>query len=139
MSSRYDSVPIYPAKTLVAVFDTAVQAREAERDLQAAGFTLDGIKVVHGREGLEDVRATIAQEPLLTHTLRAVHSVLDPGRAEGPARNMQDYFETLENGKSNLLVFVPTDEQRERATATLRDNGGHSMTYLGDWTKECLE
>ena len=130
-SASSQEQPAYPLhKVVAAVEPTRVQ--QAAAALAAAGLDGDRVEIVTAA----DIPAL--DEPIGGTGLR--------GFFERLGLSLGDDLDALQQARSELsqghvLVFVAVsdDAERDRVHDLLREHGGHSMRYFGNWTITTLE
>lgn len=123
--------PKYPLhKIVAAVAPAATDAVVAA--LVDAGFARDLIGVVTAEDvtGLDEPVGGSGFRGFLTRLNLSLGDDLD-----GIERARQE----LKYGDTLILVMVDGDAEQDRAHAVLRQHGGHSMRYFGQWTIQTFD
>ena len=114
----------YPRHYVVAVIDDTGRAMQAMAALQEAGFDDAAAELCPGPEYLRNYRDFVQGRNLFQRLEN-----LFPSEEQAA---VEEYVAEAERGASFLTVHAIERGPRERATAILKEHGGHAMRYYGD-------
>ena len=125
----------YPTNHLLAVLDTPEQVASAVSALTSGGFLMSEVEVESGRAAADALGATTGRTGLRHLAVRIQEKI----GYVNPEIEVRDAAEqALRDGRFVVLVASEGDERKEVATRILRDNGAHTMAYLGRLTVEMI-
>lgn len=125
----------YPTDHVVGVIDTADQARAAYRALTSSGFLGSEVTVSSGQAAAEALNANTGRTGLAHLAIRIAEQF---GVGDDEMDLKKRYEEALREGRFVVFVLAPTDERRVLAASILRDQGAHTVNFLGRFAIEPL-
>jgi hypothetical protein len=122
-----------PTNKVVGVIDDARDAKDALRDLRAAGFTTGEVELLAGEEAARQIDE--AQE-ILVHIFLPIQKV--PAYYDAPVISRRVEQELLAD---HYLIGVTAkdEEARWQARDVLKSRGGHFINFYGRFAAEALE
>jgi len=125
----------YPTDHVVGIIDTAEQVRAAYLALTSSGFLESEVTVSSGQAAAEALNANTGRSGLSHLAIRIAERF---GVSNDEMDLKERYEEALREGRFVLFVLAPTDERRELAASILRDQGAHTVNFLGRFAIEPL-
>ena len=126
--SQEESNFIYePKDSVIGVFDTPEKLQATIEDLNQAGFSSDndGIAVLCGEEGVQQIDLTGKRHGLLARIVRTVQNLA----------NELDYavevVKEMEAGRYVLRVHADTHETREQVKGIFEAHQAHHISLFG--------
>jgi len=129
-----DFIP-YPMNRVVGIVDSVGDTQGALRDLQAAGFTADEIRVLTAEQGAHRIDVNGDEHGPLAHVVRSVQELLGDYDIEHATRYQQE----LLTGHFGIGVIARDAEDRGKVRQILKEHHGHFINYYGRWAMENLE
>ena len=119
----------YPRNRVVATLDPAMLDDSLD-ELTSAGVSRDGIQIITP-DDIGNIDSPLT-EPGVTGF---VHRIFLGYGAD--LKNLEHlHREVVDNKRSILMIPVEEDEQKDQAVDILRDQGAHTVEYVGNWTIE---
>jgi hypothetical protein len=125
----------YPEDHIVAILDSPEAAVAAAEALTTGGFLESEVTLACGVEAADRLKASSGRPGLIGQLLQIADSL---GIRTEELEIRHEYEEALRRGRVTLLVFVPTEERKERAAEILRKHGAHFINFMGQLTIEQL-
>ena len=125
-----------PTDKVVGVIDDAGDAKDALRDLRAAGFSAGEVDLLTGEEGARRIGVGDEGREVSVHIFRPTQSV--PAFYDAPVIAGRVEQE-LRAGHYLIGVTAKDAEARERARELLKSHRGHFINFYGRLAAEALE
>ena len=125
----------YPTNHVVAIVDTADQARAAWTALTGAAFLESEVTVTYGQAAAEAVAAATGRSGLTNLAMRVAERF---GVVDDEMAMKERYEQALKEGHFVVAVLAPTEERKELAGRLLRDHGARFVHYMGRFSIEPL-
>lgn len=125
-----------PTNKVIGVIDHVDDARDALRDLIAAGFAEKEIVLLSDEEAAGQIGANDAGREVSVHVFRSAQKL--PAFYDAPVivRRLE---QELHAGHHLIGVIAKDEETRDRASGILKSHRGHFINYYGRWAAEALE
>ena len=124
-----------PTNKVVGSIDAAGDARDAMRDLTAAGFAASEVELLTDEEGA--ARISMSDEAMVhVHIFDSTQKV--PAFYDAPVI-VRRVEEELRASHYLIGVVAKDEEARERAREILKSHGGHFINFYGRFAAEGLE
>lgn len=125
-----------PNNKVIGVIDDAGDAKDALRDLRAAGLSAEEVDLLTGEEGALRIGVGDEGREVSVHIFRSTQKV--PAFYDAPviARRVK---QELQAGHYLVGVTAKNGEARERAHSILKSHGGHFINFYGRLAAEALE
>lgn len=117
---------------VTGIIDEPAKLTPALDALRSAGFADAAVEVERGEEGLADVDPDGSRHGLIGRLVRTLQQIGEEGEEWRAAA------EELRAGHAVVGVSVDGAEEKERAAATLHQQGAHRIRYWGQWEIEEL-
>ena len=125
----------YPANHVLAVLDTRQAADESVAALTSGGFMESEIQVGTGAELGDQLDSTTGRRGL-AHVLIRFAEWIGATNEEMETKNR--YEQAMRENRFVISVAAPTAERKQQAAQILRQQGGHTVSFLGTRTIEHL-
>jgi cyclopropane-fatty-acyl-phospholipid synthase len=125
----------YASDRVVGIIDDVAEAQRALRDLKAAGFRADEIRVLTGENGAHRLDVKGDEHGPLAHMVRSIQNFL--GNYE--IQHATIYEQELLAGHFGIGVTARDIEDRDKVRKIFKAHHGHFINYYGRWTMEKLE
>jgi len=129
-----DFIP-YPTNRVVGIIDDVANVQGALRDLKAAGFTADDIRVLSGKAGAHRIDVKGDEHGRWAHVARSVQELLGSYEIRHETRDEEE----LLAGHFGIGVITRHTVDREKVRQILKAHHGHFINYYGRWVVEYLE
>jgi len=129
-----DFIP-YPTNRVVGIIDDTGEAQAALRDLKAAGFTADHVRVLTGEEGAHRLDVKGDEHGPLAHIVRSTQTLL----GDYEIKDLTRYEQALLAGHFGIGVTARYKEDRDKAQQILKAHHGHFINFYSRWMMEELE
>jgi len=129
-----DFIP-YPTDRVVGIIDDGGDVQDALRDLKAAGFPADDIRVLTGEEGAHRIDVKGDEHGPLAHMVRSIQELLSSYEVQHFTRDEQE----LLAGHFGIGVIARDVDDREKVRQILKEHHGHFINYYSRWVMEHLE
>jgi len=113
----------YAGRCLVAIFDDRADAEQAVRALNTEGYPEAAVRMLHGAEA--PIAHQLHHPRAMTRFAWAVSGKTQVGRV------CQAYRQSLREGKSNVIVPVPSAAEARHVSHVLKPYHAYSCTYFG--------
>lgn len=123
----------YPMNRVAAIFDDLAGVTAVLPELEQAGFDLNGLHVLSGRQGVRLLDLEGAGQGLWARALRALQR---GGGFEGETLRIHD--SALRNDQAIVFVPVRNDSEEQNAARILHQCGGRSIFRFNRWTIDPL-
>ena len=123
----------YPTNRVAAIFDDLAEVTAVLPELEQAGFDLNGLNVLSGRQGVRLLDLEGAGQGLWARALRALQR---GGGFEGETLRIHD--SALRSDQAIVFVPVRNDDQEQNAARILHRCGGRSIFRFNRWTIDPL-
>lgn len=125
----------YPTDHVVGVIDSTDQVRTTYRALTSSGFLESEVTVSSGQAAADALNENTGRSGLAHLAIRIAEQF---GVGDDEMAVKKRYEEALRDGHFVIAVLAPTDERRELAASILRDQGAHTVNFLGRFAIEPL-
>jgi hypothetical protein len=125
---------LYPTNKVIGIIDDANDCKAALRDLKAAGFAANDVRVLTGEEGAHRLDPTGEEHGPIARFVRWVEKAGD-FEAEYVSRHEQEVLA----GHFAVGVKAREPEAREKVREILKAHNGHFINFYGQWAIEMLE
>jgi hypothetical protein len=133
--ARKDSeLILYPTNKVIGIIDDADDCKAALNDLKAAGFTVDEIEVLSGKEDALRLDPTGEEHGPLARFARWIQKAGDM-EPEHVRRHEQEVLA----GHFGIGVSAKDPEAREKVRDILKAHNGHFINFYGQWAIEVME
>ena len=123
----------YPTNHVVGVIDTQQALERTVQALHGVGFADAEVEIACGQSAADAMRAQTGRTGLANLAIRVAEKI---GAANDEMRVKDHYERALRDGRFLLLVDTPTDAKKDRAAEVLREQGAHSVNYMGRFARE---
>lgn len=125
-----------PTNKVVGVIDDAGDAKDALRDLRAAGFTAADVEILAREEAARRIDVSDEDHEMLFHIFSSTQKV--PAYYDAPVIVRRVEQELLAD---HYLIGVSAKDQdaRQRVRDVLKSHGGHFINFYGRFAAEALE
>jgi hypothetical protein len=134
VNDESDFIP-YPTDRVVGIIDDVAEVQGALRDLKAAGFTADHIRVLTGEEGAHRIDVKGDEHGPLAHVVRSIQELIGDYEIKHAIRDEQE----LLAGHFGIGVIARDVEDRDKVRQILKEHHGHFINYYSRWIMERLE
>lgn len=125
-----------PTNKVVGVIDNARDAKDALRDLRAAGFTTGEVELLAGKEAAREIDVSDEAQEILVHIFLPIQKV--PAYYDAPVISRRVEQELLADHYF-IGVTAKDQEARWRARDVLKSHSGHFINFYGRFAAEALE
>lgn len=133
-SDNSEFIP-YPTNRVVGIIDDEADTQAALRDLKAAGFTDDQIRVLTGGEGAHRINVKGDEHGLLAQIVRSTQKLLGDYEIKHARRHEQE----LLAGHFGVGIMAHGPEDRDKARQILKAHKGHFINFYGPLMMENLD
>ncbi len=123
----------YPTNRVAAIVDDLTEVTAVLPELEQAGFDLNGLNVLSGRQGVRLLDLEGAGQGLWARALRALQR---SGGFEGETLKIHD--SALRSDQAIVFVPVRNDDEEENAARIIHRGGGRSIFRFNRWTIDPL-
>ncbi len=123
----------YPMNRVAAIFDDLAEVTAVLPELEQAGFDLNGLNALSGRQGVRLLDLEGAGQGLWARALRALQR---GGGFEGETLKIHD--SALRSDQAIVFVPVRNDGEEQNAARILHRCGGRSIFRFNRWTIDPL-
>jgi len=125
-----------PTNKVVGIIDETGDAKDALRDLTAAGFEAKAVGLLTDEEGKRRINLSDEMHEVLVHIFRSTQKV--PAYYDAPGL-LERIEKELMDGHYFIGVYAKEPAARERVREILKDHNGHFINFYGRWAAEALE
>ena len=125
-----------PTNKVIGIIDGAGDALLALRDLRAAGFTAEEVKLLTDEEGAQRIDLAGEGREVSVHIIRSTQHPQIYYDAPIIVRQIE---QELKAGHYGIGVGAKVSEARERVREILKSHNGHFINFYGQWAAEALE
>jgi hypothetical protein len=136
MESANSEFTFDPTNKVVGSINAAGDAKDAMRDLTAAGFAASEVELLTDEEGAARIGMSGERHETMVHIFNSKQKV--PTFYDSPAI-VTRVEEELRASHYLIGVVAKEVEARERAREILKSHGGHFINFYGRFAAEGLE
>lgn len=125
-----------PTNKVVGIIDDTSDAKDALRDLTAAGFDARDVELLTDEEGKRRINPSDDEYEVLVHVFRSTQKV--PAYYDAPGL-LERIEKELTDGHYLVGVYAKEPASRERVREILKEHNGHFINFYGRWAAEALE
>ena len=125
-----------PTDKVVGIVDDPNDAKQALRELRAAGFTTAEVELLSDEAGARRIDLSDAEHEVTLHIFRSTQNV--PAYYDAPGL-LQRIEKELMEGHYFIGVYSEDSPSRERAHEILKSHSGHFINFHGRWAAQALE
>jgi hypothetical protein len=126
----------YPVNHVLGVLDTPEQVKSALAALESSGIADADVNLSCGPAAADALGATTGRKGLANIAIRIAEQL----NIRDDEMMLKDRYEAaLRDGGTVISVAAPSEERKTLASDTLRQHGGHFISYLKRFSFEILE
>ena len=125
-----------PTNKVVGSINVAGDAKDAMRDLTAAGFAVSNVELLTDEEGAARIGMSGEGHEVVVHVYDATQQV--PAFYDAPVI-VRRIEQELRASHYLIGVVAKDGEAREKAREILKSHGGHFINFYGRFAAESLE